>query len=435
MNHECSHDTSVVAAHVDHVVGFSIFVVFQVSSLDQNVVDLLLGSFRRSVSRLFSKTSFCISCWVLWNFVTSASASASLLFCFLHWVCAGQHSNAQLRILHPNSAFKSPPTICVHFFLEFVWFSIVLYIFRRDGRHTRSGESIRSSAWCVDGWPKSLLWWPVRWCTQYRWFLCRHVLVQHNSNSEFVVVFHCSHEYVFVMCLPIFWLGKASKSRSVTLHPVCNLRARKSCLRFFHLSALMSCFLQHDGEVVSFSFVFPLSLFSFIVFLPHRSLLPPAVLLLLSSFLLLESLRPKTVLFLLSFLLLLVLLSLCSSSKLRILSGTSSSTFRNLSLPPPLPFGSSCSRIFVSLSPLSRLVQSGKSPSACLSLCLPPPFTSTFVVSLVSLCLSADVTTRSLPFIPAFFFVWKQRNEGCQCGWQCGWIRQHESLETKTGTE
>ena len=69
------------------------------------------------------------------------------------------------------------------------------------------------------------------------------LLVQLNSNSEFVVVFPCSHEYVFVMCLPISWLGKASKSRSVILHPVCNLRARKSFLRFFHLSALMSCFL------------------------------------------------------------------------------------------------------------------------------------------------------------------------------------------------
>ena len=31
--HECCHYTSVVTAHVDHVVGFSIFIVFQVSSL------------------------------------------------------------------------------------------------------------------------------------------------------------------------------------------------------------------------------------------------------------------------------------------------------------------------------------------------------------------------------------------------------------------
>ena len=29
-------------------------------------------------------------------------------------------------------------------------------------------------------------------------------LVQHNSNTLFVVVFSCSHEYVFVMCLTDF---------------------------------------------------------------------------------------------------------------------------------------------------------------------------------------------------------------------------------------
>ena len=43
-DHECCHDTSVVTAHVDHVFGFGIFVVFQVSSLDYDVVDLLLIS-------------------------------------------------------------------------------------------------------------------------------------------------------------------------------------------------------------------------------------------------------------------------------------------------------------------------------------------------------------------------------------------------------
>ena len=32
-------------SHVDHVVDFGIFVVFQVSSLDYDVVDLLLISF------------------------------------------------------------------------------------------------------------------------------------------------------------------------------------------------------------------------------------------------------------------------------------------------------------------------------------------------------------------------------------------------------
>ena len=54
-DHECCHDTSVVTAHVDHVVGFGIFVVFMVSSLDYDVVDLFLISFWGSVGRLFPK--------------------------------------------------------------------------------------------------------------------------------------------------------------------------------------------------------------------------------------------------------------------------------------------------------------------------------------------------------------------------------------------
>ena len=40
---------------------------------------------------------------------------------------------------------------------------------------------------------------------------------------------------------------------------------------------------------------------------------------------------------------------------------------------PALPFGSSFLLILFSLSPLSRLMQIGKLPSACLSFCLPPP--------------------------------------------------------------
>ena len=53
--HECCHSTSVVAAHVDHVVGISIFTVFQLSSLDQYVINLFLSPFKRSVGRLVSK--------------------------------------------------------------------------------------------------------------------------------------------------------------------------------------------------------------------------------------------------------------------------------------------------------------------------------------------------------------------------------------------
>ena len=45
--------TSVVASHVDHVVGFDIFCVSQIPSLDQNVVNLFFFSFRRNEGRLF----------------------------------------------------------------------------------------------------------------------------------------------------------------------------------------------------------------------------------------------------------------------------------------------------------------------------------------------------------------------------------------------
>ena len=55
IDHECCHNTSEVAAHADQVVGFSIFTLFQVSSFDQNVVNLFVGPFRRSVCRLLSK--------------------------------------------------------------------------------------------------------------------------------------------------------------------------------------------------------------------------------------------------------------------------------------------------------------------------------------------------------------------------------------------
>ena len=42
---ESCHDTSVVTSNVDHVVDFGVFVVSQVSSLGQNVVDLVLVTF------------------------------------------------------------------------------------------------------------------------------------------------------------------------------------------------------------------------------------------------------------------------------------------------------------------------------------------------------------------------------------------------------
>ena len=88
---EGCHDTSVVASHVDHVVGCSVFDVFQVSSFCKNVVDFvshcLLEIWRSSVSEV----SFWTSCWGRCNLETSASFSTSHLFCFPRWECICQH--------------------------------------------------------------------------------------------------------------------------------------------------------------------------------------------------------------------------------------------------------------------------------------------------------------------------------------------------------
>ena len=137
-------------------------------------------------------------------------------------------------------------------------------------------------------------------------------------------------------------------------------------------------------KVMSLSFVLPLSLFSFVVLLPHRSLQPLTVLLLLSFC----SLLPHTVAF------------CCIKA---------SHTHWNITV---RGFGVCvCLLLLLSnlrflsflfhLSPLSCLMQYGKSPSACLSFCLPPP--SLFLLSspLVFLCFCVDTTTRSLPFFPA----------------------------------
>ena len=131
------------------------------------------------------------------------------------------------------------------------------------------------------------------------------LLVQHNSNSVFVI-FSCSHEYVFVVCL-------------LMLRPI--------------------CFFCNTVGVVSLLFVYPCSWFFFSIVSPHRSLLPLVILLLLPSFVLFDVLRPLTIHSLQLFLLLLP--SLFSSSKFLKRSGASPSKLSCLSLPPPLPFRSS----------------------------------------------------------------------------------------------
>ena len=81
VDQESSHDTSIVTSHVDHVVSLTIFHIPQVSSLGQDVVNLLFFSFWRDEGRLF-----------LWRFpehrvergvvvLSSNSFSTSLLSC------------------------------------------------------------------------------------------------------------------------------------------------------------------------------------------------------------------------------------------------------------------------------------------------------------------------------------------------------------------
>ena len=66
----------VTTFHVDHVVGFGVFVVSQVSSLGQYVVDLLLVTFWRYEGRLF------LMCFFLYN-VLGAVYFCNISKCFI----------------------------------------------------------------------------------------------------------------------------------------------------------------------------------------------------------------------------------------------------------------------------------------------------------------------------------------------------------------
>ena len=116
----------MVAAHVDHVVGLGIFVVFQTSSLGYDVVNLLLGSLTRSVGRLLSRH---------FSVHRHCFNQSPLLFPPLR-VC-GPTLVRSTPYPGPNSALKSPPTICIHFSLEFVCFSIVLCSSVHLGQNSR----------------------------------------------------------------------------------------------------------------------------------------------------------------------------------------------------------------------------------------------------------------------------------------------------------
>ena len=105
---KCCNNTSVVTAHVDHVVGLGIFVEFQVFSFDNDVLDLLLNSFWISVGRLFPMILSVQRCETLYyqpmfHPITSlvSSVECVCLPTLVHSVpCPGL-----------SSALKSPPMI------------------------------------------------------------------------------------------------------------------------------------------------------------------------------------------------------------------------------------------------------------------------------------------------------------------------------------
>ena len=100
---EGCHDTSVVTSHVYHVVGFAVFVVSQVPSLDYNVVDLLLISYRRSVSRLFSNCLLVhrVQCRISLYYQPMFHPVPSLVSS-VECVCVCQHLYIQFRNLIPS---------------------------------------------------------------------------------------------------------------------------------------------------------------------------------------------------------------------------------------------------------------------------------------------------------------------------------------------
>ena len=126
---------------------------------------------------------------------------------------------------------------------------------------------------------------------------------------------------------PKFLTCLTSTFRSLILHHISSLQARRPFLQFFRLSALISCFFCSTINAMS----------------------------LLLSFMLFDVLLPLTVFSLLFCLLLLLLPSLRTSSIFLKHSGTSPWTLQCLSLPPPFPFRCSCSLVLLSFLSFSRL--------------------------------------------------------------------------------
>ena len=123
-NHKLCHNTSVVASHVDHVICFSISAATHVFPVHQYVVQLFLYTFQCPVWSLLFKRFLYIVLSAAQCIISHCFIQSPLLFSSLS-VC-----DPTLTRSTPNQgqnlALKSPPTICMLFFLDFVSFSIDL---------------------------------------------------------------------------------------------------------------------------------------------------------------------------------------------------------------------------------------------------------------------------------------------------------------------
>ena len=134
VSNDC-HDTSAVTAHVDHVIGFSIFTEFQVSSLDQDVVAFVSRSLHEICMSFVFQCVFLYIVLSAVNFCISRQCftQSPLLFPSLS-VCGPRHARSTPNP-GPNLA---TPKICLLFLVELVCFSILLHIFQCDDQQTSS---------------------------------------------------------------------------------------------------------------------------------------------------------------------------------------------------------------------------------------------------------------------------------------------------------
>ena len=201
-DHECCHDTSVVAAHVDHIVGFGVFVVFQVSSLDYDVVDLLLISNKRFVSRLFPRSLpvHRVECCEMLHhqpMFHPVSTFASSVECVFTNTCTFNSVTwSQLSVkVSSNNRYAIFAVCRVRLNCSEHFLDVMVRISRvGDVNAHQFDPLVVYHGRCSDG--------PFVGVLGVDHFLPPHP-VQHDSNSVFVVICPCSHECVFLVCSQI----------------------------------------------------------------------------------------------------------------------------------------------------------------------------------------------------------------------------------------